>query len=205
MVEKYRKVRRVASFDSDFKARLKPASFLNWPQEAANVHADYLGVGYDTISTTRKAWVLARTHVVFHSLPAWRDEVTVLSWHKRANGFQYYRDFVLESTEGERLVSATTTWLVIDIDTRKLVRNNDFGEEGILGIDEDVIEAPAPKVAIPRDVEAECVGEREVAAGGDRDDPEPLVGVERVAVQVERDVVRDRQRRVILRRGHVVR
>lgn len=163
MVEKYRKVRRVASFDSDFKARLKPASFLNWAQEAANVHADYLGVGYDTISTTRKAWVLARTHVVFHSLPAWRDEVTVLSWHKRANGFQYYRDFVLESTEGERLVSATTTWLVIDIDTRKLVRNNDFGEEGILGIDEDVIEAPAPKVAIPRDVEAECVGEREVA------------------------------------------
>jgi acyl-CoA thioesterase FadM len=142
MVEKYRKERRVASFDSDYKARLKPASFLNWAQEAANVHADYLGVGYDTITTTRKAWVLARTHVIFHRLPAWREVVTLLSWHKRANGFQYYRDFMLESAEGERLVSATTTWLVIDIDTRKLVRNNDFGDEGILGINEDVIEEP---------------------------------------------------------------
>ena len=163
MVEKYRKERRVASFDSDYKARLKPASFLNWAQEAAHVHADYLGVGYDTITTTRKAWVLARTHVIFHRLPAWREVVTLLSWHKRANGFQYYRDFMLESAEGERLVSATTTWLVMDIDTRKLVRNNDFGEEGILGINEDVIEEPAPKVAISRDVEAELVGEHEVA------------------------------------------
>ncbi|MBR2351760.1 MAG: hypothetical protein IKA70_02335 [Alistipes sp.] len=163
MVEKYSKRLRITSYDSDQSARLKPASFLNLAQEAANLHADYLGVGYDTITETRKAWVLARTHVIFHRLPAWREEVTLKSWHKRANGFQYYRDFEMLSEEGERIVSATTTWLVINIDTRRMVRQNDFGEEGILGIDEDVIEEPAPKVAMPRDAEAEAVGAHDVA------------------------------------------
>ena len=161
MVEKYIKSLRITSYDSDSKALLKPSSFLNLAQEAANLHADYLGVGYDTITETRKAWVLARTHVIFHRLPAWREEVTLKSWHKRANGFQYYRDFEMLSAAGDRLVSATTTWLVIDIDTRRMVRQNDFG--GILGIDEDVIVEPAPKITAPRDVEAEAVGTHEVA------------------------------------------
>ena len=162
MVEKYHKTLRIPSFDSDLAGRLKPSSFLNLAQEAANIHADYLGVGYDTISVTRRAWVLARTHVIFHRVPLWRDHVTLESWHKSANGFQYYRDFTVDSAEGERLISATTTWLVIDIDTRRMVRNADFGEEGIAGIPEDAVADPAPKIVMPREVEAERVCEHRV-------------------------------------------
>ena len=51
----------------------------------------------------------------------------------------------------------------------------------------------------------EAVREREVAAGADVEDLLAAVEGNRVAVQVERDGVRDRQHRVAVRSGHVVR
>ena len=154
MVEKYSAIKRIPSFDIDMSGTLKPASFLNYAQEAANIHADYLGVGYDAMQTTRKAWVLSKIHVIFHKLPKWRENINVQSWHKGASGFQYFRDFVVFDAEGkETLISATTSWLVIDIDTRRLSKYTELAEDEGRSICEDVIAAPAPKVIMPKDVE----------------------------------------------------
>lgn len=154
MVEKYNAIKRIPSFDVDMSGTMKPASFLNFAQEAANVHADVIGVGYDSMHITRKAWVLARMHVIFHKLPKWRDNVNIQSWHKGANGFQFFRDFVVFDKEGsEQLISATSTWLVIDIDTRRMSKFSELSDNGEHDIKEDVIAEPAPKVAMPRGVE----------------------------------------------------
>ena len=154
MVEKYSAVKRIASFDIDMSGTLKPAAFLNYAQEAANIHADYLGVGYDAMHTTRKAWVMSKIHVIFHKLPKWREHINVQSWHKGANGYQYFRDFVVYDAEGnEKLISSTTSWLVIDIDTRRLTKYAELAEDEGRCIGEDVIAAQPPKVIMPKDVE----------------------------------------------------
>lgn len=154
MVEKYSAIKRIPSFDIDMSGTLKPASFLNYAQEAANIHADYLGVGFDAMHTTRKAWVLSKIHVIFHKLPKWRENINVQSWHKGANGYQYFRDFVVFDAEGkEKLISATTSWLVIDIDTRRLSKYAELAEDEGRCISEDVIAAQPPKVIMPKDVE----------------------------------------------------
>lgn len=164
MVEKYSAVKRIPSFDVDMSSTLKPASFLNYAQEAANIHADYIGVGYDSMQVTRKGWVLARMHVKFHRLPMWRDNINIQSWHKGASGFQFLRDFVVfDNATGEKLISATTSWLVIDIDTRRLSKFPELVENEEKCIKEDVIAEQAPKIAMPKDVVAECVAVRDVA------------------------------------------
>lgn len=152
MIEKYNAIKRIPSFDVDMSGTLRPASFLNFAQEAANIHADYLGVGYDSMHITRKAWVLARMHVIFHKLPKWRDHVNIQSWHKGANGFQFFRDFVVFDKEGgEKLISATTTWLVIDIDTRRMSKYPEMSDDENKCIKEDVIAEAAPKIVLPKD------------------------------------------------------
>ena len=77
MVEKYSAVKRIPSFDVDMSGTLRPTSFLNFAQEAANIHADYIGVGYDSMHVTRKAWVLSKMHVIFHRLPKWREHINI--------------------------------------------------------------------------------------------------------------------------------
>lgn len=154
MVEKYNVIRRIPSFDTDMSATMRPAAFLNYAQEAANIHADYIGVGYDNMHVTRKAWVLARMHVVFHRLPKWREHINVQSWHKGTNGFLFLRDFVVyDKAANEKLISATTSWLVIDIDTRRLSKFTEFVEDESKSIKEDVIAEPAPKTVMPKEVD----------------------------------------------------
>lgn len=151
-MEKYNVIRRIPSFDTDMSATLRPASFLNYAQEAANIHADYIGVGYDNMHITRKAWVLARVHVIFHKLPKWRENINVQSWHKGASGFQFLRDFVVYDKEGsEKLISATTSWLVIDIDTRRLSKYPELANDEEKSIKEDVIAEAAPKIMMPKE------------------------------------------------------
>ena len=158
MVEKYSVIKRIPSFDVDLSATLKPASFLNYAQEAANIHADTIGVGYDSMHITRKAWVLARMHVIFHKLPKWREHINVQSWHKGSAGFQFLRDFVVFDKEGsEKLISATTSWLVIDIDTRRLSKYDDFADNEDNCIKEDVIAEQPAKITMPKEATPEHV------------------------------------------------
>lgn len=156
MVEKFSADYIIPCYDTDMNQRLKPAAFLNMAQEAANNHAEYLGVGYDTLDETHQAWVLSRMKVQFERMPVWREKVNLKSWHKGAAGFMFLRDFVMTDGEGAPLVKATTSWLVIDMNTRRLARRGAFAEfatDEERCIREDAIEEPAAKVALPEGVE----------------------------------------------------
>ena len=156
MVEKFSAEYLIPCYDTDLKQRLKPASFLNMAQEAANHHAEYLGVGYDTLGETHQAWIMSRMKVEFERLPMWRDRVRLQSWHKGAAGFMFLRDFVMTDAEGAPLVRATTSWLVVDMNTRRLARRGafaDFATDESKCIREDAIAEPASKVVLPEGVE----------------------------------------------------
>lgn len=152
MIEKFSADYTIPCYDTDLNKRLKPAAFLNMAQEAANHHAEYLGVGYDSLNDLQQAWVMSRMRVIFERLPLWRERVNLKSWHKGASGFMFLRDFLLSDSEGETLVRATTSWLVVDMTTRRLARRGAFAEfasDSSKCIAEDVIAEPAAKVVVP--------------------------------------------------------
>ena len=138
---------------ADASWRLKPASFMDLAQEAANRHANILGFGYDDLIASRTAWVLSRMHIEFVDTPKWRDEVTLQTWHKGLNRLFFLRDFIMTDSEGNTKVKATTSWLVMNLDTRRLVRDPNLLDEGGT-CHENVIETPADKVQMPKGVEA---------------------------------------------------
>lgn len=152
----------IPCYNADMSWRLKPASFMDMAQEAANLHASILGFGYDELIASRTAWVLSRMHVVFVDTPKWREEMTLSTWHKGLNRLFFLRDFLMTDKEGRARVKATTSWLVLNLETRRLVRDPHLIDEGKTCI-ENVLETPADKVVMPKDVEAELVMQHEVA------------------------------------------
>jgi acyl-ACP thioesterase len=130
---------------------------LDLMQEAAGRDASVLGFGYDEMISENTAWVLSRTRVCFHKCPKWRDSVVLKTWHKGANRIFYLRDFLLESPEGELLISATTSWLIIDLATRRMVRNTTLAENFDNSEMGDAIEEQAGKVMLPKGLEPELV------------------------------------------------
>ena len=150
---KYTKDLTIQCYETDAAWRLKPVSFMNFAQEAAGNHAVYLGFGYDDLIASNTAWILSRMHVVFTDTPKWKDELTLTTWHKGLNRLFFLRDFILTDKEGHERVKATTSWLVLDLATRRLVRDPELMEDGTV-CTENVIETPADKVQMPKGIEA---------------------------------------------------
>lgn len=153
---KYTEKHIIPCYDTDASWRLKPTSFMNLAQEAAGRHAVYLGFGYDDLIRNNTAWILSRVHVEFVDAPKWREEVTLNTWHKGLNRLFYLRDFIVTDNEGKARVKATTSWLVLNLETRRLVRDPMLMEEGTV-CNENVIETPADKVQMPKDAVPELV------------------------------------------------
>lgn len=151
----------IPCYDTDASWRLKPAAFMDFAQEAAGLHAVYLGFGYDDLIKTNTAWILSRVNVKFVDTPMWREEMTLTTWHKGFNRLFFLRDFVMTDKEGRERVKATTSWLVLDLENRSMVRDPKLVEEGTICA-ENVIETPADRVRMPMDVEPEAVYEHVV-------------------------------------------
>ena len=152
----------IPCYDTDASWRLKPVAFMNLAQEAANAHATILGFGYDDLIASRTAWVLSRLHVEFVDTPKWRDVVSFQTWHKGLDRLFYLRDFLMTDKDGNPKVKATSSWLVLNLETRRLVRDPELMDEGTT-CSENVIAAPAGKVQFPKDLPEERVMEHVVA------------------------------------------
>lgn len=153
---------QIPCYNTDMSRRLKPASFMDLAQEAATLHANILGFGYDDLIVSGNAWIISRMRVVFVDTPKWREDVTLATWHKGLNRLFFLRDFLMTDNDGNVKVKATTSWLVLNLDTRRLVRDPKLLDEGKT-CTENVIETPADKVAMPKDAEVKLVMEHEAA------------------------------------------
>jgi len=153
----------IPCYETDASFYLKPASFMDMAQEIAYWAAQELGFGYDNLHVLHTAWVLSRMHFHFADPPKWRDNVTLYTWHKGPSGLFYLRDFYLKDGKGNRLVTCTSSWVVIDERTRRLVRPEEMNH--LLSMDGDVDSAiveEAPKVMMPRGSEPVPAGEHTV-------------------------------------------
>ena len=156
MMNKCRQEFHIPCYNTDMSWRLKPSSFMDLAQEAANLHAAILGFGYDDMIASKTAWVLSRTHVVFVDTPRWRDDVTLFTWHKGLERLFFLRDFMMTDREGNPKIKATTSWLVLNLETRRLVRDPNLLDEGTI-CSENVLDNPADKVVMPKGVEPQFV------------------------------------------------
>ena len=112
----------VKSYETDHAGLLKPFAFMNHAQEMAGEHAIRLGFGYDDLIKNGNVWVLSRFHVKFLRMPRWRELLEMETWHKGADRLFGFRDFRVCDASGDELILATSSWLVINYETRRLQR-----------------------------------------------------------------------------------
>jgi len=154
----------VLSYEVDTHKVLSPMSFMDWAQELAYRAAEALGFGYSKMEGHRYAWVLSRFHITLLNPPAWRDTVEISTWHKGTSGPFYIRDFMVRGQGGEQLVLGTSSWVVLDEETRGMVRMSDVVNFVPEGSDSkcSAIDQNAPKVMAPRGLALESALEHVV-------------------------------------------
>ena len=97
-------------------------------QDIAWEHADILGFGYNKLKEGQQFWVLSRLLVKITRRPGWGEDFTLETWSRGADRFYGYRDFYFVDKDGENIIQATTSWLVLDLKSKRVVQLTDFGE-----------------------------------------------------------------------------
>ena len=112
----------VTTQDADFQQKWAPASFFRVMVEAGSSHATRLGYDYQEMLASDMAWVLARSRVQFLRFPLIGDLVTIQTWPKGIyNKIFFMRDFFFLDKNGSKLAAASSAFLLINTQTRRIL------------------------------------------------------------------------------------
>lgn len=128
----------VRTFETDDQGLLTPSSLLNILQYGAGKHADDLGWSVRSLHESGKTWVLQRFCIEIERLPSDNETITLTTYPTGADRILAYRDYKVENEAGEILVRATSSWVILDLDSRRVV--------GVPDSVKDVSESFGPKI-----------------------------------------------------------
>ena len=119
----YKMERHITDSDVDLARRQKLSSMFGMFQDIAALHAANLGAAVDWLhKELNVAWILMRIRAEIDDYPMLAQDVIVETWPQEPRPL-YERDYVIRSREGNALVRAASTWVIIDLGTREIKRD----------------------------------------------------------------------------------
>ena len=103
---------RTSECGADGKIRI--ASLMQYLQEAAALHAEQLGFGFERLGQMNSYWVLSNFGLEIIRLPVWREQVAIRTWPSGYNRVIASREFVGRDQANRELFKAGSEWMILD-------------------------------------------------------------------------------------------
>jgi acyl-ACP thioesterase len=126
---------RVRANEIDVNGNVAFPNIVNYFQETAWLHVIDLDLTGEELLAYDLMWVLNRMKIEVFEYPKLHETVTVKTFPSGFDKFFFYRDFYLYNAENKIIGQATSTWLMVDVNKRKLVPVPDFLKEKVQEID----------------------------------------------------------------------
>ena len=148
---KYLQHLRALSYHIDRSGEVSTPNLFWYMQEIAWEHAHTLGFGFEHLREDQLFWVLSRFYVHIDRRPRWKEKFDLETWSRGTEGFFGYRDFRFLDEDGKVMITATSSWLVLDLVNKRIQRlgsHNNFSayQPSILGFDAGKVDSPASEV-----------------------------------------------------------
>lgn len=149
-MDKFQQKYRVRSAECDRFNQMRLRSLFNLFQDVADLNAEELGFGYSFCLQNQLTWMGAGYHLKINRLPR-RDETIILyTWPAGLNALSAIRDFELKNEDGETLVLASSSWILIDLARKRPVAVPKYVNHlNVIG--ERVFETNFEKIALPEE------------------------------------------------------
>ena len=150
---------QIQYYNLDFNENITFTTLGNFILHAAGNHAQLLGFSIDNLFKQQKTWVLSRFYVVMDSYPKAGEILQIQTWVHSVETFFSTRKFRLFSQSGKQIGNASSTWAVIDINTRRpyplsnIISNLDYvnGFDSAIKLPERVTLDFAPEMLVYSD------------------------------------------------------
>ena len=117
----------ITSIDVDNHLNLKVSSIFKFLQQVSTNHSEKIHIGKADTIAKGMAWVITRMKVEIYDYPKMNDEIVVTTHPGEVNRFLFPRFYEIYDRKGKLLVSASSIWVVIDMNTRRVL-TKPFGD-----------------------------------------------------------------------------
>lgn len=126
MIKIYKHEFQIRSYEVGFNGVAKTSSILDYFQELASTHAQLLGFSVEQLFEKGLTWVLSRNHVKILRAPRFGEKIIGHTWPSGRKGRFALRDYEMFDQDGSLIVQGTTSWMMIDLKTKKPIRVADL-------------------------------------------------------------------------------
>lgn len=146
-------------YDCDCTNRLKISSAMKYMQQTSSEQLEYLGFSPDKLYSESMVFLLSKMCIKVHRMPLCSEELVVGTAPTIPRGARFVREFIIDSREGERLISALSLWVLVDPGSRKILRPQQFPYP--IPFQSSQLTAIIDDIALPKGLKekAECLTE----------------------------------------------
>ena len=130
-------------------------AMLKYLENIACKHSDEVGYGINTIEQTGVVWILLDWKFNVIERPIYGQTIKVKTWSRKMEKCYAYRDFEVYGENETIIAKATTKWVLLDANTRKILRIPEkFAVEYNQETERHVFEEEIDKLREPENEEA---------------------------------------------------
>lgn len=130
--KKFRKQFEVHYYEINRYQEVTPVSILNYLEETAISHSEFVGYGFNRLQSEGAGWVLNRWQLEMERYPLWNEKITVETWPSSFERFYATREFNIKcqdinyadipDPDGQVIGRATSRWIFFNIARRRPAR-----------------------------------------------------------------------------------
>jgi acyl-ACP thioesterase len=120
---------KISSFDLNPSGQARLTTMASFFQEMAYHHAGELGLGYEDMKSRKLIWALSRMRIQMDRYPVWNEGIKLETWPSGAEKLFALRDFRVTDSQGAQMGRASTAWLILDLDSHRLIRPKEIMEQ----------------------------------------------------------------------------
>ena len=121
----YTEIIKLKTRDCDLFGRWKPSAIMEVMQDTGIAHCESVGLGRDVTDRLGVVWVLSRCRVELSRLPVSGERLNIETFALPQKHLFFPRAHLFMDADGQRLGGAQGWWLLMDVNTRRIVRHPD--------------------------------------------------------------------------------
>jgi len=105
----------------DSSGEIKISKLMWHMQNVAEEHAIKLKIDRDVLMKDNNIWVVVRYDMKINRLPKLKEKYVITTHPGETKGFMFPRFFQVYDKHGNLLVNISSTWVVVNFDTRRII------------------------------------------------------------------------------------
>lgn len=122
----FKKLGTANYYDCDGGNRLKISAAMRYMQQTSSEHLESVELSPVKLYHEGMVFLLTKMCIKVHRMPRTAEPLVLGTAATETRGPRFVREFTLESPEGERLISALSLWILVDPETRRILRPASF-------------------------------------------------------------------------------